>query len=224
MVLGLFKTKERLEEVERSVAQSFSKVRQDTGNLYQWVQYLSRQNDHLTEQNRALKRLVEEQKFALNELKVTVQHLPRTPAEIKELVETHVNLDPMLDRIRRIEKKIELLEAHRQRPLATETPSVSAPQSTVKQAEPKAALREKLMRKIARNSKEYIKRLILGLVHKYGKVAAVQLREIVVEEQGLTSKSSFYRILKEMEDEGALEVVSQGKHTVYTAAPFTAQH
>lgn len=74
------------------------------------------------------------------------------------------------------------------------------------------------MRKLARNSKDYIKNLVLGLVHKYGKMGALQLREIVVEEQGLCSKSSFYRVLEEMEKESSLQIISDGKHTVYVAA------
>ena len=73
------------------------------------------------------------------------------------------------------------------------------------------------MRKLARNSKEYIKNLVLSLVHKYTRMGALQLREIIVEEQGLCSKSSFYRILEEMESENSLQVVSDGKHTIYVA-------
>jgi predicted ATPase with chaperone activity len=92
---------------------------------------------------------------------------------------------------------------------------VSAP---VAERSSSTALKEKLMRKLARNSKDYIKNLVLGLVHKYGKMGALQLREIVVEEQGLCSKSSFYRVLEEMEKESSLQVISDGKHTVYVAA------
>ena len=71
------------------------------------------------------------------------------------------------------------------------------------------------MRKLARNSKEYIKNMIVGLVHKYGKMAALQIREIVVEEQGLCSKSSFYRIMSEMEKEESLQLVNDGRRQVY---------
>lgn len=78
------------------------------------------------------------------------------------------------------------------------------------------------MRKLARNSKDYIKNLVLGLVHKYGKMGALQLREMVVDEQGLCSKSSFYRILEEMEKEHSLQIISDGKHTVYVASAMHA--
>lgn len=206
-------------EMDKSVSQSFAKVKQDTDTLYQWVTYLNAQNQQLVEQNAALKRLTEEQKLALNELKVTVQHLPKTPHEIKQIVEQYYSFDPILQRIKHIEQKIELLEMRRERspfrPLDHSTPSVSAPPARETAS---TNLKEKLMRKLARNSKDYIKNLVLGLVHKYGKMGALQLREMVVDEQGLCSKSSFYRILEEMEKENSLQVISDGKHTVYVAS------
>ncbi len=220
-----FKTSQKLAEMDQSVAQSFAKVKQDADALYQWVSYLYQQNQQLADQNAALKRLAEEQKLALNELKVTVTHLPKTPNEIKQIVEQYYNFEPILQRIKHIEQKIELLEMRRgpslrlehDRPLEYERPSVSA-------KEPSTALKERLMRKLARNSKDYIKNLVLGLVHKYARMGALQLREIVVEEQGLCSKSTFYRILEEMEKEQSLQIVSDGKHTVYVAASQHSEH
>lgn len=216
-MFDLFGTK-KMAEMDKSVSQSFAKVKQDTDSLYQWVTYLYHQNQQLLEHNSALKRLTEEQKLALNELKVTVQHLPKTAHEVKLLVDQFYNFEPILQRIKHIEQKLELLELRRH-PLPQETPSVSPKLVVEKQERPAAsALKEKLMRKLARNSKDYIKNLVLGLVHKYSKMGALQLREIVVEEQGLCSKSTFYRILEEMEKESSLQVVSDGKHTVYVAS------
>lgn len=226
--LDLFKTGDRLDEMDRSVSSSFSRVKQDTDALYKWVSYLYAQNQRLEEQNTALQRLANEQKFAINELKVMVSHVPKSAAEIKQIVDAHYSLDPILQRIKHIEQKIELLEmrrahAHPQRPLAELPPSVSSQPKQAqevpasRQAPTRKPIREKLMRKLARNSKDYIKNLILGLVHKYSRIGALQLREIIVEEQGLCSKSSFYRILNEMEREQTLQVVSTGKHTIYVA-------
>ncbi len=218
-MFDLFGTSKKMAEMDRSVSQSFAKVKQDTDTLYRWVTYLNAQNQQLVEQNAALKRLTEEQKLALNELKVTVQHLPKTPHEIKQIVEQYYSFDPILQRIKHIEQKIELLEMRRERspfrPLDHSTPSVSAPPARETAS---TNLKDKLMRKLARNSKDYIKNLVLGLVHKYGKMGALQLREMVVDEQGLCSKSSFYRILEEMEKENSLQVISDGKHTVYVAS------
>jgi len=229
-MFDLFGTQKRVDAMDKSVAQSFAKVRQDTDALYQWVSFLYAQNQQLVEQTSVLKRLTEEQKLSLHELKVTVQHIPKTADEIRRLVDAHYSLEPVLSRMKHIEQKLELIEMRKERPLERHNPSVSHAQEhtlpqpvhhespVVKRKEPQEAIREKLIRKFARNGKEYVKNLINSLVHKYSKVGALQLREIIVEEQGLCSKSSFYRILEEMEAENLLHVVSKGKHTVYVPA------
>lgn len=227
--LDIFKAPDKIGELDRSVSSSFARVRSDTDALYKWVHYLYNQNRQLAEQNNVLRRLVDEQKLSLNELKVTLAHIPKTAAEIKRVVDAHVNLQPIFERIKHIEQKIELLEIKRsQRPFDHSQPSVHSLNAQTHQAPvqpairhsvpPRPSMRERLARKIARNSKDYVKNLILGLVHKYDRIGALQLREIVVEEQALCSRSSFYRILNEMEKDGLLEVVSTGKHTVYSAA------
>ena len=220
-VFDFFKTSQKLTEMSTNVSQSFDKVKQDTDALHQWVSYLYQQNQQLVEQNSAFRRLADEQKLALNELRVTVAHLPKTPAEIKQIVDAHYNFNPILQRIKHIEKKIELMELRRERQPVLSRPLGYQPTSVSAELPRQTALKEKMMRKIARNSKDYIKNMILGLMHKYEKMGALQLREILVEEQGLCSKSSFYRILEEMEKENMLHRVSSGKHTVYVA---TAQH
>jgi hypothetical protein len=72
-------------------------------------------------------------------------------------------------------------------------------------------LRDKIVQRITRNSKEYLKGLIMSMITKYGKISALQLREMLVEEQGLASKSSFYRLLEELEEENAVGVIHDGK-------------
>ena len=210
-MFGLFGTAQRIEEMDKSVADSFAKVRQDTQTLYQWVQFLYQQNQQMREQNAALRRLCDEQKLSVNELKIMLAHMPRTPEQIKAIIDTHYSLEPVVQRIKHMEQKLEILELRKQpRTILHEVP-IQAPQ------EEESSLKERLMKKLVRNSKEYIKNLVLSLVHKYGKVGALQLREIVVEEQGLCSKSSFYRILEEMEEEQKLQEISDGKHTIYVA-------
>ena len=72
------------------------------------------------------------------------------------------------------------------------------------------------MRSLARNSKDYVKNAILGLIQKYQKITGLQLREILVEEQGLVSRSSFYRLLGELENETqGLSVIEHGKEKIY---------
>ncbi|RJQ21836.1 hypothetical protein C4580_01585 [Candidatus Woesearchaeota archaeon] len=235
-MFDLFGYGKQIQEMDESVSQSFSKVKKDTDALYQWVAYLHQQNQQLQEHNSVLRRLVDEQKLSLHELRVALQHVPKTAGEIRQLVDAHYNVEPILQRIRHIEQKIDAVELRSQQrahvlghPLVEKHPSASA-ESERKEVpvssreESRAAIKEKLARKLARNSKEYIKNLALSLVHKYGRIGALQMREIIVEEQGLCSKSSFYRILEEMEREHLLQVVSDGKHTIYVASAKHERH
>lgn len=242
---GLFDNS-RIEQIDRSTKEAFSKVKSDADTLNQWVAWLYHQNQQLHEQARMQRQLIDEQKLTINELKVMVQHVPKTPAEIKQIVDAHYNLEPIMRRIKHIEQKIELIEIKKSRydlpssPLGREQPSVNStrqapvqhvqhvpvqqvqhvPQKQFvveKKEKSRSNLHEKMMRRLARNSKEYIKNMISGLVHKYGKISALQLREMVVDEQGLCSKSSFYRIIEEMEKESVLNEINDGKMKVFVA-------
>ena len=57
--------------------------------------------------------------------------------------------------------------------------------------------------------------MILSYIKKYEKISAFQLREMVVEEQNLTSKSTFYRIMEEIESLGEISIIRQGKEKLY---------
>jgi hypothetical protein len=79
----------------------------------------------------------------------------------------------------------------------------------------KSNLKEKIFKKITRHSKEYVKGMLISLIKKYQKISGLNLREIVVEEQGIVSKSSFYRLLTEIEEDDSISVVHQGKEKLY---------
>ena len=80
---------------------------------------------------------------------------------------------------------------------------------------PIKSFKEKLIRKITKNSKNYVKTIILNLISKYGGLPSIKLREIVVEEQGLCSKSSFYRTLTELENSEEVEIHHNGPERIY---------
>ncbi len=77
--------------------------------------------------------------------------------------------------------------------------------------------KDKLAKKIARKSKEYVKHTIQSLIEKYGKIEGLQLREIVVDEQRLCSKSTFYRLLSELESGDTIGSVRQAKEKIYVS-------
>ena len=114
-------------------------------------------------------------------------------SKLRNIRSRPVESEDYLLKIEQIEKRIHLLET-RYKP------------KTVK---------EKIMTKISRRSKEYMKGMVLSLIKKYGRMSALQLREMVVEEQGLLSKSSFYRLLTEIEGSDEVSMLSEGKEKVY---------
>jgi len=65
--------------------------------------------------------------------------------------------------------------------------------------------------------------MLISLIKKYQKISGLSLREIVVEEQGIVSKSSFYRILAEVEEEEEVNVVHEGKEKHYFWATAYSQ-
>jgi len=79
----------------------------------------------------------------------------------------------------------------------------------------KLSIRERIVKRLTRNSKEYIKSVILSYIRKYEKISALQLKEIVVDEQNFCSKSSFYRLLEEIEELDDIGVIKQGKEKHY---------
>ena len=79
----------------------------------------------------------------------------------------------------------------------------------------------RIIKTIKRQSKDYIGHSIMSLIQKYGKITALQLRDIIVEEQGLCSKSTFYRILEQIENSDDITIVKEGKEKQYLAKILT---
>jgi len=213
MVFFLKKVNQRIDSLNQRLANSFDRVRQDNENLYAWIQYLNgrseenkqeliQKSEHIQAQE---SRIAIHQRL-ISQMREELDTVPKTREELKTLVDQVVSFEPFLDRIKRVEQRIGLLEA--------KSPSPVVRRQAPEPARP-SALKERILRRISKNSKEYIKSVIMGIIRKYGKISALQLREMIVEEQGLCSKSSFYRILEELEMENVMHLVSRGKEKVY---------
>lgn len=194
--MGIFGLSSRVDEVEQRVVDSFAKVKQDTELLYQWIDYLNN--------------IVKHQHETIKQLRFNISQIPSTREEIKAIIDQHYAFEPILRRIKELEHQISVLLQKKE----LEEPL----QQAVQQQEAitsRDRIRERIAQRLAQNSKTYVKKTILGLVQKYGEISALQLREIVVDEQRLCSRSSFYRILEEIERDGLLEALSDGKMKHY---------
>ncbi len=224
---------EKIERVEENARTSFGLVRRDTQTLFQWVQYLNEQLERQMWENRSLRQ-------KMSALEHQFKAIPNSKEEIRRLIDAHYSVEPLMQRVRTAEERIRSLEDQRikmlehmsslpERILSKVSHAVPSPQHAAREPQKASApakpemnvIQEQVMRRIAKNSKEYVKTMIRRLIHQYERISALQLREIVVEQQSMCSKSSFYRMLEEIEQGEDVAVVSQGKEKVYLSK---AQH
>ena len=92
---------------------------------------------------------------------------------------------------------------------------VDALQAKLMEIRVKKSPRDNLVEKVARNSHDYVKAVVQSYVRKYGEISGYQLREMIVEEQNLTSKSTFYRILEGIEQMEDITTIRKGKDKIY---------
>lgn len=115
-------------------------------------------------------------------------------ASLSNLSEQYSHLSPVLARVERLESDIprisSALESLRSR--------LEQKQESVKQ---KSSLQERIEKRLHHRSKDFLKQSVRSLIQKYGRLSALQIREMLVDEQGLCSKSTLYRILDELESE-----------------------
>ena len=185
---------------------AFQKVKHDTTTLFNWTNYFH--NKHQQHDQR------------LEEIERQLYYMPKTREEIRHIIDSFYSLEPIKDRVAELRERINNLEKVRHDPQIIERSAervIEKPQirEIVRERPSKTQIRDKLVRKIVKNSKDYLKSVIFSIIRRYSQISASQLKEMIVEEQGLCSKSSFYRILTELEKEEQLAVITKGKEKVY---------
>jgi len=200
-------TERKLEIMNRILFSSFQNVKNDTAKLFEWISYLYYQNQQLSYQS-------QQQYAQIQHLQDELGRIPRSREEIKLIIDSYYSFDKVNDRIQEINARVDKLISA-QSPILDNIERIHNKIENMQKPEPKANLREKILQRITKNSKTYVKNLIVSFIQKYGKISALQLRELIVEEQGLCSKSSFYRMLEEIEAEENVSVMSDGKQKHY---------
>jgi len=201
---------------QQLVAVSFNHVRKDVQNLYEWIRYLHTQNkaqqeliNHLSRQvqSHAMRNsaIDEKSQAHIQELRSRIADMDRKIAALASRPIEAPQVEPTSEVLTKMSQIVERLEQKAAAPAPVAAPSTSI-----------SSLQEKVAKKVQQNSKEYIKNMIRGLIQKYSKISGLQLREIVVDEQALCSRSSFYRLLAEVEEEGTVQVLPNGKEKVYS--------
>lgn len=224
----------KIEMLDEAIKNSFYTVRQDMNIVNNWLNYFYNQE---LERQKAVDNLQSHiyHLASIQQRQPSPQMLPideDTKARLRKVedkidkVSSSVRvIEPVIDRVNFVTDKINSVEEtqkdvfERLRDMSSKIEKIGH----VKSRSNSTNLREKIVKKVAKHSKDYIKNLILSTIAKYNEISALQLREMIVEEQGLCSKSTFYRILEEIEQEDKVNMISRGKEKVYQSG-ITAKH
>lgn len=202
-------TERKLNQINEALKKSFSNVKRDTGNIFQWLNYLYKKS---MEQEQMLKRM-----------QMEISYMPTTREDIRKIIDDYYSFETLMARMRDLNEKVD--ELSRKTPVQAvhlpahkEYPDISYIENRLAKLEQKRySMKERIVKRITRNSKEYVKSIILSYIRKYERISALQLKEIVVDEQNFCSKSSFYRLLEEIEEIEEIGVVKHGKEKHYIA-------
>jgi len=171
----LKKDEERWEYLDNSLTSAFGRIRQDTQNLFSWISYF---HQHLTDHRAETHHL--RQKFE---------------EQNKHIIYLH-------NQVMELERKLEKIES---KPVPQpQIVHISEPSSNQIRTEPEpiANLRrprfeEKVLSRIRTKKKPYIMQKILDTIGEEG-YSTKELERIIVEEQQLCGRTSFYAYIKEL--------------------------
>lgn len=184
------KKENQITQLHKLLLASFGNVKKDTSNLFQWTNFLYQKS--LSQEN------------LIKKLEMELAYLPKKPEDIKRIIDSYYSYENLLNRINSLDEKIQ-----KHLPLEIENRIEKLEQQK------KGVIRDKVIKRLTKNSKEYIKSLIISYIRKYGQLGAIQLKDMIVLEQGLCSKSSLYRILEEIESLEEIGIIKKGKEKFY---------
>ena len=212
--MGFFKNKKRGLEISKTqsfISLAFTKVKQDMMHVTNWLQYFHQKH--------------EQHDYRLDMIEQQLSSMPKTKEEIKEIVDSYYSHEDIQNKIKGISQRLDEIERKKLQEPGQRIDELEHRKLLelnqrlrdveVRGYESKRGIKEKLIKKITKNSKDYVKGVMLSLVKKYSKISAPQLKDMIVEEQGLCSKSSFYRLLTELENDEEIDTIQHGKERIY---------
>lgn len=197
------------EELHTYLKNSFSKVKEDNQNISQWIQHLHQKNLEQEQHINSLHQKNQQQEWLLY--------------QIKNQPQNHQHYQYLHQRIEKLSQKVDhILERHDHHSQKLEHHSQKMDHFHQKlqdletqKAKPKASFKEKVVKTLSRHSKNYLKNLIFQYLEQHQNISALQLKDIIVDQQGLASKSTFYRLLSEIEKSPQVTVVKDGKQKFF---------
>jgi len=197
-------TERRLSQMQNLLIKSFSNVKNDTQKLFQWMNYLHQKDL--------------EQASEIKQLKLELSYIPKKPDDIRKIIDSYYSFDNLTERIKMVNERVDNISKGKSEPyIPTTHRGIHEIEQRLSDLEEQkqATIREKVVKRVTRNSKEYVKQLMLSYIRKYTQIGALQLKDMIVHDQGLCSKSSFYRLLDEIEALEDIGTVKKGKQKYY---------
>ncbi len=211
-----------------SVHSFLGQLKEETSLLTQWLHYFYRKNDEHDIRIRLLEQQTHKTKKGEEEKTQKMTLFERQTAMLNtqlEMVHRRLNIvleaqEPLLNKLEEVEGKL-ASSGQLHTPLYESLKELHRRLSLLEKGERKITQavtpKEHLTKKIAKKAKEYVKRSIQSVIEKYGKIEGLQLREIIVDEQHLCSRSTFYRLLSELEENDSIGSVRQVKEKIYVS-------
>lgn len=212
--------KKELDKLHSSLENSFAHVKQDTQTIHQWLQHLHQKNQVQEQLLAHLHQRLQHHEFLLQHHQNQLQS--SSPPSSLSYQHFHQRLEQLSQKVDLLLEKhhshSQKLEEHHQK-----LDLVHQKLSRLETSSPKPSLKEKIIRTFSHHSKKYLKNLIFNYLEQHQKISALQLKDIIVDQQGLASKSTFYRILAEIEVSGQVTVIKDGKEKIFLYKPIMNQ-
>lgn len=200
---SFFKKKEdKHEDLHNHIWEIKNNFISHTKNILDWLKYFEQKHSShdekiskLHEKHKEHKDILKDHHERLNSLEYYYAKTLKDPKEVRDIIEHYYSLEKNL---RKLEERLSNIEKNK--PKFKE--------------ETKTKIQERVFKDVSRNSKEYIKRSILSSIKKNEEISALKLKEIVVDEQRLCSRSTFYRMLSEIEKEGLASTSYSNKEKI----------
>ena len=140
-------TERKLSQMNLLLVKSFTNVKRDTQNIFSWLNFLNQQN--------------QQQQQKIKQLELELSYIPKRPEDIRKIIDNYYSFDTIIERIKLLNEKIDNLH------LKPSSHAINTPREIYEiekrlsslEEQKKATIREKVVQRVAKNSKEYVKAL-----------------------------------------------------------------
>lgn len=228
----LGKTEKKISALRHAVKQSFTHIKIDIKNLFSWITYLSQK---VAQQQETIHEMLQQLKHQQQYMAMQHQELTRLGGKLNTLPQSE-EIKQLIHHAHphhELQKEVDLIQSQ----LAHIRDTLGDNQSSKRPSDAlhdhlhqlenrihelenkKPAPQPRVVKKLTKASRDYVLGVIVKYIQKYESISGSSLKEIIVDELGLCSKSSFYRHLEKIEQRTDVGFIKQGKEKQYLYKP-----